>query len=105
MTASVVAACEFQYGAMISRRPELQGARAEVLLADLGVEPWIHDDALATARLKKVLRSQGEAIGAYDVMIAGQALNRGWVVVSHNLKHFTRVDGLSVVDWTSNLND
>jgi len=34
-------------------------------------------------------------------MIAGQALHRGWTVISHNLHEYTRVDGLTVETWTN----
>lgn len=97
---SSVAACELHFGALISRRPKVQRSLAEALLADLSVEAWTQDDAQATARIKQVLRTRGTPVGAYDVMIAGQAVNRGWTVVSHNLRDFSRIDGLSVIDWT-----
>ena len=35
-----------------------------------------------------------------DLLIAGQALNRGWTMVSANLREYTRVENLRVVDWT-----
>jgi len=34
------------------------------------------------------------------VLIAGQALARGLTLVTHNVREFARVDGLTVEDWT-----
>ena len=34
-----------------------------------------------------------------DMLIAGQALARGWILATSDT-HFLRVDGLTVVDWT-----
>ena len=34
-----------------------------------------------------------------DTLIAGQALARGWTVVTRNVRHFGRVEGLPLIDW------
>jgi tRNA(fMet)-specific endonuclease VapC len=41
----------------------------------------------------------GASIGASDVLIAGQALSRGLVLVTHNLREFTRVKNLQWEGW------
>jgi tRNA(fMet)-specific endonuclease VapC len=56
-------------------------------------------DARAAARVRAVLEKAGQKIGAYDLQIAGQALERGLVLVTHNTRHFARVPGLVVEDW------
>jgi predicted nucleic acid-binding protein len=38
-------------------------------------------------------------IGAYDVLIAGQAVARNLILVTHNAKEFGRVPGLRLEDW------
>jgi len=70
------------------------------LLADLLIVDMTHEDALSAAKIRQDLRSKGRSIGAYDLLIAGQALNRGWTMVSANLREYTRVENLRVVDWT-----
>lgn len=45
------------------------------------------------------LERQGSVIGPYDLMIAGHARSRGLVVVTGNLREFSRVEGLRVEDW------
>jgi tRNA(fMet)-specific endonuclease VapC len=101
IVASALAAHEFVYGAMISHRPDLHVANAEDLLADLEIFDWSYDDGLAAARIKRTLRRAGRTIGAIDAFIAGQAIARGWTVVSANLHEFDRVEGLAVIDWTA----
>jgi tRNA(fMet)-specific endonuclease VapC len=51
--------------------------------------------------LRAVLGKAGTPIGAYDLLIAGQALRRGLTVVTANTSDFSRVTGLSWEDWTS----
>jgi tRNA(fMet)-specific endonuclease VapC len=98
LVTSSLAVQELLYGALISGRPEVQLQSAQELLADLEVADWGESDAMAAARLRAELRRNGQSIGYVDMLIAGQAIARGWTVVSANLRHFTRVNGLSVVD-------
>lgn len=46
------------------------------------------------------LRRRGELIGEVDIMIAGIALTHGMGVATRNVKHFSRIVGLHVEDWT-----
>lgn len=41
----------------------------------------------------------GRPIGAYDVLIAGQALSRKLTLVTCNTKEFARVKELAWEDW------
>ncbi len=100
IVASPVASHELLFGCLISKRPQHHLERARALLTDLRVVDMTHEDALAAARIRQDLRRQGRSIGAYDLLIAGQALNRGWTMVSANLREYTRVENLQVVDWT-----
>lgn len=99
MVACAIAAQELIFGAMISPRPEVHLPNAELLLKELEIASWTFEDGGATARLRMALRRTGRTIGVADAFIAGQALNRGWTVVSANLREFGRVPGLNVTDW------
>lgn len=94
---------ELTYGAMISARPAQQLAMIDDLVSRAPVEPWSPEDAVAAARIRADLRRSGSEIGKVDSLIAGQALNRGWRVVTDNVREFIRVDGLTVVDWSDPL--
>jgi tRNA(fMet)-specific endonuclease VapC len=45
------------------------------------------------------LEKRGQGIGPIDTLIAAQALRLGATIVTHNLREFSRVPGLKVVDW------
>jgi tRNA(fMet)-specific endonuclease VapC len=94
-----LAAHELLFGATISARPEVHFARANELLADLAVVDLTYEDTLQAIPVRRALRRQGQSIGLWDLMIAGQALHRGWTVISHNLREFVRVEGLQTEDW------
>jgi tRNA(fMet)-specific endonuclease VapC len=57
------------------------------------------DDARKAAEIRAALAAAGTPIGPYDVLIAGQALQRGLVVVTRNTREFSRVPGLNVENW------
>ena len=57
-------------------------------------------DAELAGQIRATLRAAGTPIGAYDVLIAGQAQARGLSLVTANTREFSRVDGLKLVDWT-----
>lgn len=53
-----------------------------------------HYAAQATA-----LKRRAIPIGANDLWVACHALAIGATVVSHNVREFSRIDGLQLVDW------
>jgi tRNA(fMet)-specific endonuclease VapC len=61
--------------------------------------PFEWADAEAAGHLRAALARRGEMIGAYDILIAGQALARGWIVVTANSDEFARVEGLQLENW------
>ena len=58
------------------------------------------DDAEAAGRIRAALDSRKQSIGPYDTLIAGQALARGFTLVTTNTQEFARVDGLKLEDWS-----
>lgn len=59
----------------------------------VGTVPFEEADAQAIAAIRAALKSQGQPIGAYDVLIAGTGLARGLIVVTANVGEFNRVSG------------
>ncbi|HRD28826.1 MAG TPA: type II toxin-antitoxin system VapC family toxin [Caulobacter sp.] len=92
---------EVMFGALISRRPEEQKGVLESLIHPFSIVPLTIQDAEAAARVRKALRQAGKIIGHMDILVAGQALGRGWTVVTSNARDFRRVEGLKVIDWSA----
>ncbi len=97
----VFAAHEVLFGARISARPAHQEMLIRRLFQDNRLAAWTMADAEATVEVRLSLRRQGQSIGAVDSLIAGQALARGWTVVTSNIREFGRVEGLNVIDWAA----
>ena len=92
-------AYELYYGAWKSR----QTSRNLDLLDRMGFEivPFDASDARMAGAIRSRLESIGRPIGPYDLLIAGQALARGLVLVTANNREFRRIEDLHCEDWTS----
>lgn len=56
-------------------------------------------DADIAGKIRTDLESKGTPIGAYDTLIAGQAVAQDLILITHNVGEFQRVDGLKIEDW------
>lgn len=61
--------------------------------------PFDADDAATYGRIRAVLERKGATIGPMDLLIAAQAVTRGLVLVTDNLREFKRVPGLRCENW------
>jgi tRNA(fMet)-specific endonuclease VapC len=96
---STIVLTELLHGAAKSARPEQNRREVEGFAGRIDVLPFDADAAAHAADIRADLERQGQAIGGYDLLIAGQARSRGLIVVTGNLGEFTRVDGLRCEDW------
>ena len=95
---SVVKA-ELLYGARRSGRIEFNLRRVEYFAAPLRSLSFDDRCAHDYALIRADLAAQGKPIGANDLMIAAIALANRATLVSHNIREFERIVGLSLVDW------
>jgi tRNA(fMet)-specific endonuclease VapC len=94
---SAVVLHELFYGAFKSRRKANNIALVDALqfpVIEFGCE-----DARNAGEIRAYLAAQGTPIGPYDVLIAGQAVARNLILVTHNTGEFGRVPGLCLDDW------
>jgi tRNA(fMet)-specific endonuclease VapC len=98
---SSVVLFELWYGVARSSKVSENTERLRILLSgDLDLLDFDDEDARTAGQVRAALEKDGNPIGAYDLLIAGQALRRGLTVVTANTSEFGRVTGLSWQDWT-----
>ncbi|MEW6158829.1 MAG: PIN domain-containing protein [Verrucomicrobiota bacterium] len=51
------------------------------------------------AQIRADLERQGQPVGPYDLLIAGQAIASGRTLVTNNVGEFQRVTGLKLESW------
>jgi tRNA(fMet)-specific endonuclease VapC len=97
---SSVVTFELWYGVAKSVLQAHNARQLEAFLAGpIVLLPLEHEDARAAGSIRAALRASGTPIGAYDTLIAGQALARQLTLVTANVSEFSRVKGLSWQDW------
>ncbi len=92
-----IVAHELYFGAYRSERREENLARVSGLRFE--VLEFSAEDARRSGAVRANLAKAGTPIGPYDVLIAGQALSRGLVLVTRNGREFSRVPSLLIEDW------
>jgi tRNA(fMet)-specific endonuclease VapC len=92
---------ELEYGNEKSMYPERGRRRLQIFLGE-GIEALNFEakDARVAAQIRTQLEARKLPIGPYDTLIAGQALARGYTLVTSNQREFARVDGLLWEDWS-----
>lgn len=63
------------------------------------IVPWDQAAVDATIVVKSRLTEAGLVIGENDTAIAGQAIASGSILVTNNVREFSRVEGLMYEDW------
>lgn len=53
-----------------------------------------------SAEIYATTRTKGTPIDDIDVLIAGVALAHEWTLVTHNQRHFGKIAGLTIEDWS-----
>ncbi len=90
---------ELEVGLAKSIAPEKRRRQLADMLTVVDLLPFGAAEARQAAQIRATLEKMGELIGLYDVLIAATALANQSKLVTHNVREFSRVEGLQVVDW------
>lgn len=89
---------ELLYGAACSIQKEKHLRQVNELISLFAVEP-IYPVLPVFADTKAQLRKQGTMIDDFDLLIGATALKHGMVLVTENVKHLSRVPGITLENW------
>ena len=90
---------ELFFGAMRSVNPTRSLAKQREFLDRFVSLPFDDRAAEFYGHIRARLAAQGLPIGPNDLMIASIALSNQLILVTHNIREFSRVDGLQIEDW------
>ena len=96
-----VVLAEIEYGARKSRAYEKTIAQYRKFTQSFESVPFSDTAAECYGRIRASLEMHGEVIGANDLLIAATAMADDSVLVTHNVKEFSRIEGLRLEDWTN----
>ena len=89
---------ELLYGAACSMHKEKHLRQVNELISLLAVEP-IYPVLPVFADTKALLRKQGTMIDDFDLLIGVTALKHDMMLVTDNVKHLSRVPGITLENW------
>lgn len=90
---------ELAYGIAKSTSPKKRQAQLNEICSLVRVLPFGDKEALSSAAIRAKLEKKGTPIGPYDILIAGTALEHQGILVTNNLKEFSRVPKLKTENW------
>ena len=96
---SAMTVAELQYGVQKSGRPAQNQQALDQFLLPLTIISFDENDAVAYGQIRANLDAQGLPIGAFDTLIAAQAVQHNLILVTNNVREFARVPGLAIEDW------
>jgi tRNA(fMet)-specific endonuclease VapC len=99
---STVVLAEMQYGWQSAPAETHRIRRQKEFVTGYPALPFDEDGAIFYGAIKTHLRHRlpnAQPIGERDLLLAAHAMALGAVLVTHNLREFTRVPGLVVEDW------
>ncbi len=97
---SAISLMELYYGAYKSQKINANLAkvrRVENAMETIPVDFFISD---TFGMMKAQLELQGTPLDDFDLIIAATALTQNLILISNNEKHFRRVDGLKLENWS-----
>jgi tRNA(fMet)-specific endonuclease VapC len=96
---SSITAFELYAGILLSANPERERRKVEDFLQELTVIAFDRVAAHHAADIRVTLQRKGATIGAYDLLIAAEAVRTGSVLVSSNQREFGNIPNLRVESW------
>ena len=90
---------ELEYGAAKSDWGEKTRQSMQMFRAPFNIIDFDSKDSASAGFIRGYLEKQGSPIGPYDIQIAGQAVARSIVLVTHNVGEFSRVPGIKIEVW------
>ena len=99
LAVSSITVAELEFGVQKSQFPSQNQQALEQFLLPLMILDFDHEAARTYGKLRAWLETRGKTIGALDMLIAAHALSKGLPLATNNVREFSRVPGLKVINW------
>ena len=96
---SWVTLAELEFGVAKSQHLEKNQAALDEFVLPLEIANFDRDVARVYGRVRATLEKKGLPIGSLDIMIGAHALSLGVTLATNNTREFSRIAGLTIVDW------
>ena len=96
---STVVQLELYYGAYKSSKKEQNLVKVERFFSQFLILPFDEKSAKIAGKIRSQLNSLGTPIGGYDLQIAAIAMANELILITHNIREFSHIEGLKYEDW------
>lgn len=98
---SSITLAELAYGIEKSQYPHRNAQALQRFLVPLEIASFDAAAAMAYGQIRAYLEHQGTPIGSLDTLIAAHALGLDAILVTNNIREFSRVPDLRVENWVA----
>jgi len=95
---SAITYAEISYG-LEKKQSERLFNDVRSILGKLSIIDFNDSQSELYGKIRVELEKSGTPLGNMDMLIAAAALSAGAILVTHNVKHFTKIKGIRVEDW------
>jgi tRNA(fMet)-specific endonuclease VapC len=100
LSTSCICVMELRYGCALRRDFEEFWERiTSEILSRVSILPLDFPEVAIAGDLLASFKTTGRIIGMEDVLISSTALSHKCIMVTANVRHFSRVDNLSIENW------
>ena len=100
MSLSVISLMELYYGAYKSQKVTSNLSKIRILEKTFEIIPTGTEIAEIFGILKTDLEKSGNPLDDFDLIIAACAMTYNLTLVTNNYRHFERIDGLKLANWS-----
>jgi len=96
---SSITIMEMEYGLQRSKIKDLTREALIDFILPFEIINFNSGDAYEYGKIRAHLESIGKPIGAYDLQLAAQAISRKLILVTNNVKEFSKIPEIEIENW------
>ncbi|MCI5143988.1 MAG: type II toxin-antitoxin system VapC family toxin [Candidatus Electrothrix sp. AR3] len=97
---SVISLMELYYGVYKSEKVESNLAKVKTIESSLTLIRAGEEVVELFGMLKSQQEAKGQRVDDFDLVIASTALSHNLILVTNNTRHFQRIEGLKLENWS-----
>ncbi|PSB08775.1 VapC toxin family PIN domain ribonuclease [Pleurocapsa sp. CCALA 161] len=98
---SAITVAELEFGVQKSQFPTRNQQALTQFILPLQIVDFDHAAAVIYGNIRAMLEKEGTPIGSLDTQIAAHALSLQVILITNNVKEFSRVPSLQLDNWVS----
>jgi len=96
---SAISYAELCFG-LEKKKSERLFTEVNAVMGKLSIIDFNSSQSELYGKIRLKLEKSGMPLGDMDMLIAAAALSAGAILVSHNVKHFSKIEGIKIEDWS-----